>query len=409
MFFVDDYFYSIDDLENQYAIFDRISFLKECENSRLAVCIPDVFQWLTLCLYVRQKGGSIVPIHPSMPKEGAMKMAHATNSHSLLYDTIHSPIEIDSDKKEAEGVLVQMSSGTTGAPKSIERTWESVDEELKSYASILPIQMGTKSIIACPTTHSYGLISGVFSALKRGEAPVIITNMNPRYVLKKLNQFPNHILYAGPALLSPLTSLLSNRQKLDRVMVSGSLMTDQLLTTLKEKSNEVSQQYGCSEAGCITVNTHVNNAREMGCPLPHLTVKAGSENDPNEIILSTSTKTIYTKDIGYMVNGTLTFLGRMDDTINVAGLNVYPQDVENVLLNEPRIIEAVVYKRRHHFSGERVCAQYVSTEPIENNELRQWCHKYLAPYQVPMELERVPKIEKLPNGKISRKLLGGVM
>jgi fatty-acyl-CoA synthase len=147
----------------------------------------------------------------------------------------------------------------------------------------------------------------------------------------------------------------------------------------------------------------------MGYPLPHVKVEAGDKQTPSEIIIHTSSQTIYTKDLGYLEAGVLSFLSRMDDTINVAGLNVYPQEVENVLMDEPRIVEAVVYKKQNKLSGERVCVQYVSTEPIEEMEVREWCRKFLAPHQIPMEFVPVQQIEKLPNGKVSRKKLGGVM
>lgn len=156
----------------------------------------------------------------------------------------------------------------------------------------------------------------------------------------------------------------------------------------------------------MAIHPDVCDPREMGYPLPHVKVEAGSKENPDEIIIRDSEKTILTKDLGYMEDGVLSFLARMDDTINVAGLNVYPQEVEDVLMAEPRIAEAVVYKKIHPLSGERVCAQYVCTQPIEEQELREWCREYLAPYQIPMEFIQTEEIEKLPNGKISRKRLG---
>lgn len=406
MFFVNDQYYTLDDLERQYTIFENIPHIKDCRNRRLAVCMQDAFQWLALCLFVRSKGGSIVPLHPSVPKEGAIRMAKKAGSHFLLYENIHLPILLSKEINEKEGVLVQMSSGTTGDPKCIERTWESIENELDSYVSVLPADNQTASVVACPTTHSYGLICGVFACIRRGAKPVILTNMNPKYVLKKLKEHPKHILYGAPALPHTLTSLIRDGQRLDAVMTSGTLMPAGWLEALKKVSKRVLQQYGCSEAGCVAIHPDVSDSREMGYPPPHVKVEAGSIQNPGEILIHDSEKTIYTKDLGYIENGILSFMARIDDTINVAGLNVYPQEVEDVLMGESRIIEAVVYKKVHPLSGERVCAQYVCSEPIEEQELREWCRKYLAPYQVPLEFNRVEEIEKAPNGKVSRKRLG---
>jgi 3,4-dihydroxybenzoate---[aryl-carrier protein] ligase len=406
MLFVNDHYYTLDDLDRQYNLFDNNPLIKDCQNLRVAVCMSDVFQWLALCLYVRNKGGSIVPIHPSVPKEGAIRIASSAGSHLLLFENIHAPIFLSENKNTNEGVLVQMSSGTTGAPKYIERTWDSIERELESYVSVLPADLNKTSIIACPVTHSYGLISGVFACLRRGAEPVILTNLNPKYVLKKLNDHPKHIFYGAPALLYTLTCLISEGRRFDCVMTSGTLMPSVWLESLKNVSNRVFQQYGCSEAGCVAFHPNVSNPREMGYPLPHVKVEAGYIHNPEEIIIHDSEKTVHTKDVGYIENGVLSFLARIDDTINVAGLNVYPQEVEDVLMENPSIIEVVVFKKTHSLSGERVCAQYVSSEFIEEMELREWCRNYLAPYQVPLEFIRVEEIEKLPNGKISRKKLG---
>ncbi|KAB0444152.1 AMP-binding protein [Lysinibacillus fusiformis] len=408
MFYVNDQFYTVEDIEKQFDIYERLPYLKECNNRRLAICTDDIFQYIALCLYIREKRGSVVPIHPATPKEGAIRIASTAGSHLLLFQSIDDFIELSNLSNNQEGVLVQMSSGTTGAPKCIERTWSSVDEEVESYVQTLPVDSLTNSIVACPVTHSYGFICGVLACIRRGAKPVIITNNNPKYMLKKLKEYPHHILYGAPALLYTLSRLLPSDQQFDRVMTSGTVMPHSWLTSLREKSNQVLQQYGCSESGCVAIHPNVEDPKEMGYPLPHVKVTAGDKQTPSEIIIETSTQTIYTKDLGYLENNILSFLARIDDTINVAGLNVYPQEVENVLMDEPRIVEAVVYKKQDHLSGERVCALYVSDVPIDHIELREWCRKFLAPHQIPVEFVFAHEIQKLPNGKISRKKLGGI-
>ncbi|WP_175640372.1 AMP-binding protein [Metabacillus schmidteae] len=405
MFYVNDHYYTLEDVVNQYRLFDQIPYIRDCQNHRVAVCLTDAFQWLTLCLYIREKGGSVFPIHPSTPKDGAIRIAEEASRDFLFFQTLDTVINLSSVRYDAAGGLIQMSSGTTGTPKMIERTWSSIEEELESYVYALPIEQGTPSIIACPITHSYGLISGVLACLKRGEEPIIITNMNPKFVMKKLQQHPKHILYAAPPLLHTLSRLMGSGEQMDCVMTSGTVMPTNWLDSIRAVSHKVFQQYGCSEAGCVTIHSHVKNPAEMGSPLPHVRVEAGEEDNPGEVVIHTFEKSIYTSDLGYIKEGILVFLSRIDDTINVAGINVYPQEVENVLLNVPRIKEAAVYKVKNKLSGERVYAQYVSDERIDESELRDWCSRFLAPHQLPIEFKFVREIVKLQNGKISRKQL----
>ncbi|WP_078380469.1 AMP-binding protein [Sutcliffiella halmapala] len=411
MLYINDHYYTKQDFEEQYLHFEQMPLLVGCEKKRIAICTENIFEWLALCFYIRKHRGSVVPIHPATPRDAAIRYAHNTASHLLIFQSLNTPILMINDREEKEGVLVQMSSGTTGAPKCIERPWSSIEEEITSYNASLPVEKEKVPIIACPITHSYGLISGVLSAIERGNEPVIISNLNPKYVLKMTKKHERHILYAAPVFLHLIASFLKREEKLDSVMTSGTMLPALWLELLKEKANVVLQQYGCSEAGCVAIHPAINNANQMGFPLPHLSVEAGnSESEPGEIVIHSRTHTIYTKDLGYFSeNGVLCCLGRMDDMINVGGLNVYPQEVEDVLMQEPRISEAVAYKKVDVFAGERVCVQFIADEIVSELELREWCKQRLAPHQIPYELIQVQEIPKLPNGKISRKLVGGVL
>lgn len=411
MFLVNDQYYSKDVLQKQFRRFDQMNVLNDCRKKRIAVCTKNVFEALSLCLYIKEKGGSVVPIHAATPRDAAIRVAHKSMSHILLYGDFDSPILMINEKEEEQGVLVQMSSGTTGEPKCLERSWEDIQEEIESYNKSLPVDKGTKPIIACPTSHSYGLISGVLTALERNTPPIILTNLNPKYVLKKLIDTPNHLLYASPAFLHTLSMLSPQDFTFQYVMTSGMLISAKCLADLKSKSNRVLQQYGCSEAGCIAINPDVHDPSEMGFPLEHFKVSTGQgKNHPEEVILQGKRKTVHTKDIGYINDlGALCLLGRMDDMINVAGLNVYPQEVEEVILKAPNIQEVVAYKKPDAFAGERVCVQFVASAFVEESALREWCIKKLASHQVPVEYTQVEKIPTLPNGKVSRKLVGEMM
>jgi fatty-acyl-CoA synthase len=109
--------------------------------------------------------------------------------------------------------------------------------------------------------------------------------------------------------------------------------------------------------------------------------------------------------LGYFKEGHLHFVSRLDDVINVAGLNVYPQDVEEVVLEIPTVTDAVVFAGKHGFDSEQVSLQFVSTTELSKQEVRQWCGERLARYQIPLSIIQVDFIPKLPNGKVSRRAL----
>ncbi|MCE8044881.1 AMP-binding protein [Halomonas daqingensis] len=420
LFVVDTTPYSRDDIDRAVAALCRYPAIAAPQGRRLAVCLKDSFQWLALCLHLKAQGGSVLPIHPATPVEAARDLARETGCHHLLLDD-GATLEVLTPKAECAaaeiapgGELIQLSSGTTGRPKTIVRSWAAIDRELESYIEAFPEAEGLTPIVACPITHSYGLICGVLAGLRRrqgqGPVPRVITNLNPRYILGTLRDHPRHLLYASPTLVSLLVRMLPQEQGLHTVMLSGAALPAALLETLHARARRVCQQYGCSEVGCIALAASADSPGLMGRPLGHLRVSAGHAAEaPEEIrvvVEGAGERVIATRDLGYLdAQGRLHFLARLDDTINVAGINVYPGDVEDVFLRHPQIDDAVAFKRPDPYAGERVCLQFVAREPLGGEALRRWCRERLAPHQVPMLMEQVAYIDKLPNGKVSRQRL----
>jgi len=129
------------------------------------------------------------------------------------------------------------------------------------------------------------------------------------------------------------------------------------------------------------------------------------------VVITENNTTVSTRDLGYLDdNNRLHFISRIDEMINVSGLNVYPAEVEKVVMDMPGISDAVVFKKSHAFGNDQVCLQFVAEESIveksiDDKDIRSWCSNYLNKYQVPIQITQVEKIDRLPNGKVSRKAL----
>lgn len=430
MFFINDDFFDQAYLETQHQAFNALNL---SSGSRIAVCLEDTALWLALCLYLKSIDASVMPIHPAMPKDAALRMAQKAGCSRLFYhgletenictiDTESNTInnftssinEVNNIKRDS-GVLIQMSSGTTGEPKCIDRSWHSIDREIESYLSVFTQPNDMTPLIACPVTHSYGLICGVLVALARkkmarGLTPKVITNINPKYLVKSIQGAQKPLLYTSPTMLQGVLRLLPKEQTLHAAMSSGTILPKHTFDQFAPRIEHFFQQYGCSEAGCIAINQNMTSAIEVGTPLPHLTVTAGTNSDhPDEVVVTTeSGQIIHTQDLGYLTtdsNGDamLSFVSRLDDTIIVAGLNVYPQEVEDLILSHPDITDAVVFKVEDRFAGQRVGLQFSAAQPLDQAELRAWCQTHLATFQIPQYFDQVTEIERLANGKVNRK------
>lgn len=116
---------------------------------------------------------------------------------------------------------------------------------------------------------------------------------------------------------------------------------------------------------------------------------------------------LHTGDLGRMDReGYLFLVDRLKDLIIVAGQNVYPAEVERVLMRHSGVKDVVVYGRRHELAGEIVCASVIpSRGTVATADLRTWCAENLASYKVPSVIDYVSSIPIGPTGKKLRRLL----
>lgn len=418
MFFVDDVHVERRDLERHFLEFERHPILGKGEGKRLAVRVCDPAIWLALLLHVKARGGSVFPFHGDVPLEAVRRRAERSGADHLIVGesggkegwSIERMHVQDVQLKSPWSGLVQATSGTTGEPRFIVRSWESIDEEVDAYLRHFSSAQTATPIVACPVNHSYGLISGVLVAMAREVEPVIITNPNPKYIVRRIRETERPLLYSSPALLLMVAALTREDSPIFGVMTSGTTLSKTALEGVRVKTRHLHQQYGCSEVGCITLGEDIQVASDVGSVLPHLRVEAGpSVAEPGEINVRTAAGCVETRDLGYFEGARLHFVARADDMINVSGFNVYPSEVEEIVLEMPGITDAVVYKRSSALGGDQVCLSFCSEHELPGEQIREWCATRLAGYQVPLSIARVESIPRLPNGKVSRKALSGEM
>ena len=97
---------------------------------------------------------------------------------------------------------------------------------------------------------------------------------------------------------------------------------------------------------------------------------------------------------------------RMKDMVLVSGFNVYPNEVEDVIVKHPGVMEAAVIGLPDEHSGEAVVAYVVRKDPaLTTDELRQFCRENLTGYKVPRRIEFRETLPKTNVGKVLRRAL----
>ncbi|ORE92650.1 IucA/IucC family protein [Stappia sp. 22II-S9-Z10] len=369
-----------------------------------AVCHEDPAAWLAAFFALRDAGASVVPVHPASPPAAARRVATLAGCTHLLYGDAAAEVLPPPQRPLAPGHLVQMTSGTTSAPKPAARHYDEIEDELDAYVAAFTAPEGMTPVVAAPTSHSYGLICGTLAGLRRGMTPVVLTPGNPRHLLKVLAEVERPVLYASPAVLHTLARLMPADATIHAAMTSGTILPEPWFAAIRARVTHLFQQYGTSETGVVSVNAQTETAADMGQVLPHHTLAdPGTAQTPAEIVVETPWRRVATRDLGYRrADGSLIFLSRLDDTINVAGLNVYPGEVEDAVMAMDGIADAVAFRLADPFAGERVGLIY-SGARLDEASVRAWCSQKLARHQVPAVAQQVDAIPRQANGKINRR------
>lgn len=117
---------------------------------------------------------------------------------------------------------------------------------------------------------------------------------------------------------------------------------------------------------------------------------------------------LYTGDIARMdEDGYVYIIDRKKDMIISGGYNIYPREVDEVLYEHPKILDAVAVGVPDDYRGEIVKAFIVPRvgETLTEDEIKQFCKTRLAAYKVPRRIELRDSLPKTAVGKISRKEL----
>jgi long-chain acyl-CoA synthetase len=137
-------------------------------------------------------------------------------------------------------------------------------------------------------------------------------------------------------------------------------------------------------------------------------VMQGYWNKPEETKGALRNGWLHSGDIGTMDDDGYVFIvDRVKDMINMAGLKIWPAEVEQFLYRHPAVMELAVYGIPHPEKGEIVKAAIVLKEgaAATAGEINDYCRKHLAVYKVPSVFEFVDELPKSPTGKILKRIL----
>ncbi len=331
----------------------------------------------------------------------------------------------------SDPALLGYTSGTTGTPKGAVLSHANLLATTEAVRLAWRWSTDDRLVLALPLFHLHGLGVGLHGTLLAGASVVLLPRFDAGAVLDAARRHDATLFFGVPTMYSRLAGSprLAELSRL-RLCVSGSapLPPELFRRVAAGCGREPLERYGMTETGMNVSNPHDGERRAgtVGFPLPGVEVRLAGDTSTGEILLrgpnvfsgywrnpeatdeSFAGGWFRTGDIGELdADGYLRIAGRQKELIITGGYNVYPREVEDVLLTHPAVAEVAVAGVADEEWGEVVTAWVVPAgAPPEPKALLDHAADQLAGFKCPRAVHFVDSLPRNALGKLLRHQLG---
>jgi malonyl-CoA/methylmalonyl-CoA synthetase len=395
----------------------KLFFALEVSKEKVKLILPELPD-LQECIF----------LNPSKPDQfNSLISNHPVSNH-------HSP-----SVNPADTAVIIYTSGTTGRPKGAEITHGNLISNLEALHEAWSWQADDILLHVLPIFHVHGLFVALHGALHAGATTLFMREFNAQKTLELLSSGECTVFMAVPTIHKRLLDVPNagpfNLSRV-RLITSGSdRLPDEVFTGFQQTFGyTLLERYGMTETG-MNCSNPLNGERRIGSvglPLPGVEVRIvnsesgetlpigeigdvqlrgpnifkGYWNQPDKTSAAFSANGWFkTGDLGYLeADGYLTLCGRSKDLIISGGLNIYPPEVERVLVEHPAVNACAVIGCPDAEWGEKVTAVVVleKTESVSGEELIRFCRERLAPYKSPKSIVFKDDLPRNAMGKVQK-------
>jgi len=365
---------------------------------------------------------------------------HDTGAVSTLDELITSTDDRPVPTPPHPGGLVLLTSGTTGTPKGAPRTVRS-PLAAAQFLDRIPLRTGECTMMAAPLFHGTGLSQFLLS-FALGSTVVLRRKFDPEATLRAVQDNRATALVLVPTMLRRILDLGADvlarydTSSLRIVFCAGSALPPELGNRATEAFGDVVHNlYGSTEVAVATVATPQDwrsapgtvGRAPVGCRVALYDEDNRRVTAPNVVgrvfvgsMLSFEGYTdgrhkeiidglLSSGDVGHFDDDGLLFIdGRDDDMIVSGGENVFPGEIENLLLEHDAVAEVAVAGVPDDEFGQRLAA-YVVRRPgvdVGGDALKAFVRANLARFKVPREVVFLDELPRNATGKVLRHQLG---
>ena len=343
-----------------------------------------------------------------------------------------APVDVDPE----DVAWLFYTSGTTGVPKGAMLTHRNMLFQTHAYfADIDKLEPGDTALHPAPLSHGSGLYG--LPHFAAGAANVIPESghFEPAEIFELLDHWPNASFFAAPTMIVRLMASPAARtpRNLKTITYGGAPMyVADCLRAIDLFGPRLFQLFGQGEAPMTITGlpqsahargTHLETCgyARTGCEVKIFDdqdrelppgevgeivtrsdcVMKGYWENPEATAKAKRGGWLHTGDVGSLdAEGFLTIKDRSKDLIISGGANIYPREIEEVLLRHPAVAECSVVGREHPEWGEEVVAFIVKRNTVKSEELDNLCLENIARFKRPREYRFVEALPKNNYGKV---------
>lgn len=371
-----------------------------------------------------------------------------TSDRVLSFDDLikaYPPDPVDDASSWDELSTLIYTGGTTGVSKGVMLSHKNISINVQQFRAWFPdLKDGEEAIIGTfPIFHSAGFTACQNFMIWAGWEHHMIPRPEPAGIIEILKKHRPHFLPGVPAIF---VGCLADKEfrEMDLSFIKGffsgaaPLAADTIRDLKQLTGATILEVYGMTETTPIVTVTPWGGEIKpgtVGIPVPDTDVRIvdadtgekeiatgelgeiiirgpqvmmGYYKKPEETAATLKGDWIFTGDIGYIdEDGYVAIVDRKKDMIIASGYNIYPVEVDNILFDHPKVLEACTVGVTDSYRGESVKAFIVTKEgmTLTEDEVITYCREKLAPYKVPKQVEFLDELPKTAVGKILRREL----
>lgn len=333
--------------------------------------------------------------------------------------------------------VLMYTSGTSGRPKGAMLSHRALLGNLAQTAQIAPKVIDAEDVVllVLPLFHIYGLNGGLGEVAYHGATGLLVERFDPVETLSEIRRHGVTTVLGAPPMFVAWSMLpdVGEAFQTVRLAISGAAPLPPAVhrTMLEATGHHVFEGYGLTETAPVlttTLTSEVPKPGSIGRPIPGVELRLlddaraeVDEDDPGEIVVRgvnlfsgywpdrregpDSEGWLGTGDVAYAdVDGDLFLVDRMRELILVSGFNVYPREVEDVLIKHPDIAEAAVIGMPHPYTGESVKAlvRLADGARLSAEDVIEYAALSLARFKCPTTVRFVSGFPHTATGRVAK-------